>query len=175
MVIWKDVPHYEGLYEVSNTGQIRNSRTGHVLKFGLNRQGYFKTYLYDKNKKRKTMSVHRIVCMAFHDNSNNLPQVNHINMNKLDNSADNLEWCSQSYNIKHSFENGGREYNKRKLLEATHKEVWCCDMEGNKIKKYYSLSEASRQTGIDVSNISACCHGRVKSVGGYKWQIALEH
>lgn len=174
-VEWRDVPSYEGLYEVNNLGQIRNKRTGLNLKYGINHGGYFVTFLYKDKHQRKTHLVHRIVCMTFKDNPQNLPQVNHINMNKQDNRVENLEWCTQSYNIKHSFENGGREHNKKMLLMANHKEVWCKDLNGRTIKKYFSLSEAARETGCNVSNISACCHGRVKSLGGYKWELVLEN
>lgn len=170
---WRDVPNFEGRYVVSSLGQIKNVKAGKLLKFG-EQYGYLKAYLYDKNLKKHTIPVHRIVCTAFHENPDNLPQVNHINMDKKDNRAVNLEWCTPSYNIKHSFENGGREHNKKMLLEATHKEVWCCDMNGKKIKKYFSLSDAARQTGCDISNISACCHGRIKSTGGFKWILNSE-
>ena len=172
---WRPVPNYEGIYRVNNIGQIQNIKTGHYLKYGLNEQGYLRTFLYNKKHERKFFFVHRIVCSAFHDNPFNLPQVNHINMNKTDNRPENLEWCSQSYNIKHSFDNGRREHNKEMLLKATHKEVLCKDMNGKLVKKYFSLSEASRDTGCNVSNISACCHGRIKSLGGYKWELALEN
>lgn len=165
---WRDVKGFEGIYRVSNKGQVQNVLTDTILKQYENRGGYLKVYLY-KNHQRKILSVHRVVCEAFKDNPNNYPQVNHLNMNKHDNRLENLEWCNQSQNLKHSFENGGREHNKLMLLEANHKEVLCCDMDGNVIKEYYSLSEAARQTGCNVSNISACCHGRIRSVGGFKW------
>lgn len=170
-ITWKEVPGYEGLYRVSNVGQIQNIKRGKYLKSTITRGGYARVYLYDKNIQRKAIFVHRIVCMAFHENPQNLPQVNHINMDKLDNSASNLEWCSPSYNIKHSYENGGREHNKKKLLLATHKEVLCLNDSGEVVKEYFSLMDAARDTGSNVSNICACCHGRVKKVGGYKWKL----
>lgn len=171
---WRDVPDYEDRYRVNNLGQIQNKKTGLYLKYSTNSGGYSVVYLYGECHKRKGFKVHRIVCTAFKGNPENLPQVNHINMNKKDNRIDNLEWCTQSYNIKHSFVNGGREHNKKMLLMATHKEVLCKDMEGNVIKKYFSLSEASRETGCNISNISACCHGKIKSLGGYRWELVLE-
>lgn len=117
VIEWRDVPNYEGLYQVNNLGQIMNVNTGKYLKYGVNEEGYLRTFLYDKNHKRKFFFVHRVVCMAFKPNPYNFPQVNHINMNKKDNRASNLEWCSQSYNIKQSFLLGAREHNKKKLLE----------------------------------------------------------
>ena len=170
MIIWKDVKGYEGLYRVNNLGQIQNVIKGNILKQFENTGGYLKVYLY-KNRNRKTLSVHRVVCEAFINNPNNYPQVNHLNMNKHDNRPENLEWCTQSHNIKHSFLHGGRDHNKLMLLKATHKRVCCCDEDGNVIKEYYSLSEAARSTGCNVANISACCHGRLKRIGGYRWNL----
>lgn len=174
-VEWRDVPNYEDRYRVSNFGEIQSKITGRILKKEMSKGGYYVVFLYREGHIRKTLKVHRIVCSAFKENPNNLPQVNHINMNKQDNRAENLEWCSPSYNIKHSFANGGREHNKKMLLLANHKEVLCKDMDGNVIQKYFSLSEASRDTGCNVSNISACCHGRINSTGGYKWELVLEN
>lgn len=171
-IVWKDVKGYEGIYRVNNKGQVQNVLKGNYLKQFETSGGYLHVYLY-KDHKRKIYKAHRVVCEAFNDNPHKYPQVNHINMNKQDNRPENLEWCTQSYNIRHSFQNGGREHNKQKLLEANHREVWCCDLEGKELKLFYSLSEAARQTGCNVSNISACCHGRIKSIGGFKWKLKV--
>jgi hypothetical protein len=99
MEIWKDIEGYEGFYQVSNKGRIRN-RNGLIKKFRINPSGYKLTFLY-KNE-YKCFSIHRLVAKAFIPNPNNLPEVNHLNGIKIDNKNENLEWCTKSNNIKHA-------------------------------------------------------------------------
>lgn len=94
---WKNVIGYEGLYEVSNFGNVRNVRRNTLLRFS-NNQGYLQVYLY-KNGIRAGLKVHRLVAQAFIPNPYNLPQVNHRDENKTNNIAENLEWCDVAYNI----------------------------------------------------------------------------
>ena len=100
--IWKDIPGYEGLYQVSNTGQVRSlnyRQTGKtkILKQHTDKNGYKKVGL-SKNGKVKTYAVHRLVAKAFISNPNNLPYVNHKDENPSNNAVWNLEWCDCSYN-----------------------------------------------------------------------------
>ena len=95
---WKNVIGYEGLYEVSNKGNVRNIRRNTLLKLSKNNYGYIKVFLY-KNGIRTCLSVHRLVAQAFIPNPDNLPQVNHKDEDKTNNSVDNLEWCNQKYNV----------------------------------------------------------------------------
>lgn len=105
--IWKDIKNYEGKYQISNTGMIRNNY-GKLLK-PFNKHGkkkydpnndYLKIHLY-KNKRKNIFSVHRLVAEAFIPNPYNLPQINHKNGIKNDNNVDNLEWCTCKENIIH--------------------------------------------------------------------------
>lgn len=122
--IWKDVKNYEGLYQVSNLGNVKvldrivNSaiknntkvkRKGRMLKQYI-KQGYPQVTL-TLNNKRKYCNVHRLVAEAFIPNPNNLPQINHIDENKLNNNVDNLEWCTAKYNCNYGTRNS-RIYNK---------------------------------------------------------------
>ena len=93
---WKEIPGYEGLYEVSNIGNVRRVSDLMVLKFS-DLKGYCRVRLR-KDGKRKMYLVHRLVAQAFIPNPLNLPQVNHIDENKKNNNIDNLEWCDQTYN-----------------------------------------------------------------------------
>lgn len=111
------VKGFEGLYEVDdrgiitalqrtvNKGKCHRSWEEHPLKCGIDGSGYFRTNLA-KNGVNKTVKVHRIVAEAFIPNPLNLPQVNHKDGNKQNNSVKNLEWCSASENQKHAFRMG---------------------------------------------------------------------
>ena len=94
---WKNVIGYEGLYEVSNKGNVRNVRRNTLLKLSKNRYGYIQVYLY-KNGIRTVFRVHRLVAEAFIPNPDNLPQINHKNEDKSNNCVENLEWCTAKYN-----------------------------------------------------------------------------
>lgn len=109
--IWKDVAGFEGLYQVSNFGNVISvTRTitrsdgktylkkGKQLKSFVTNRGYEYVMLNDCNSKQHLKTVHRLVAQAFVNNPNNLPIVNHKDENKLNNAASNLEWCTHSYN-----------------------------------------------------------------------------
>lgn len=94
--IWKDIPSYNGLYQVSNLGRVYSNYYNRLLTPELNR-GYLRVSL-SKDKKAKHYLIHRLVALAFIDNPMNLPCVNHKNEIATDNRADNLEWCDITYN-----------------------------------------------------------------------------
>lgn len=173
--VWKDIEGYEGIYQVSNLGNVRSlekkvyNRTnkGKNLKMFDNGHGYLQVIL-QKNKNKKSFKVHRLVANAFLDNPNNLPQVNHKDCNRKNNNVDNLEFCSCDYNIKYASENS-LEYQKRRKI------VKQFDLNGNFIKLWNSVSEASQVLNIARQNISACCLSKnYKSAGGYIWKYESE-
>lgn len=90
--IWKDIPEYEGLYQVNQWGDIYSLYTHKKLKWSLHKDGY-KQYNLHKNKKSYIMTAHRSVALAFIPNPDNLPLVNHKDENKLNCYVGNLEWC----------------------------------------------------------------------------------
>lgn len=100
-MIWKTIKEFEN-YEVSDQGQVRNKKTGRILKGSIKTKnskfGYANIILYNKGKRRITL-VHRLVAEAFIPNPNNYPQVNHKDENSLNNKASNLEWCTAKYNM----------------------------------------------------------------------------
>ena len=102
--IWLDIQGYEGLYQVSNLGKVRNKK-GKVLK-PYSTKGYQRVSLY--NKGRRCFLVHRLVALVFIPNPNNKPDVNHINGCKTDNNVSNLEWVTQSENMSHAHQNNLR-------------------------------------------------------------------
>ena len=104
---WRPVVGYEGLYEVSNTGQVRSLDKydsmnrflrGRILRLFTDELGYLRAQLYS-NSKRKSFLVHRLVAQAFIPNPDNLPQVNHRDENPSNDNVDNLEWCDGKYNV----------------------------------------------------------------------------
>ena len=115
--IWRDVKGYEGLYQVSDQGRAksleRKDRFGRtvkerILKPAVTQDGYLKVTLWAGGKP-KTLRVHRLVCEAFYDNPDNKSDVNHINEDKTDNRACNLEWCTRRENNNHGTHNEPQE------------------------------------------------------------------
>lgn len=94
----KYIPSFEGKYEVDKTGRVFNSKTGDELKQQVTTNGYKSVALY-KNGKYIHVRVHRAVAMAFIENPNNLPFVNHKDESRTNNAVENLEWCDHQYNI----------------------------------------------------------------------------
>lgn len=100
--IWKPVKGYEGLYEVSNDGDVKSKKTGKILKKIKQQKHDYYTVSLCKNGKSTTTLVHRIVAEAFCDNPDNLPEVNHKDEDKHNNNESNLEYCTHNYNINYS-------------------------------------------------------------------------
>lgn len=96
---WKDIEGYEGLYQVSNVGQVKSLKRNKILKSGKTKKGYLQISLY-KDGKRKLFLIHRLVAAAFLPNEEELPQVDHVNGNKTDNRASNLQWISHVENLR---------------------------------------------------------------------------
>lgn len=125
MEIWKDVNGYEGVYQISNLGNIkslpRKNAKGKILNPSTNNRGYLRVGLCFKEKVRYE-SIHRLVAEAFIPNRKNLPEVNHINGNKLDNRVENLEWVTKGQNQIHAYKTGLRKTTQRQR-EASRKNI----------------------------------------------------
>ena len=102
---WREVVGYEGLYKISSKGRVKSYQGRHnkpkILKMSTTTTGYKKIEL-TKNKRKKSLKVHRLVAEAFLPNEENKPYVNHIDNNPLNNDVMNLEWCTQKENMVHS-------------------------------------------------------------------------
>ena len=106
---WKQIADFPN-YEVSDTGLVRN-KAEKILKFFITNSGYSVATLTNEKQKGAKRTVHRLVAKAFKENPEGLPEVNHIDGDKLNNKADNLQWCSSLQNTRHSIETGLKVYN----------------------------------------------------------------
>lgn len=159
--IWKDVIGYEGLYVVSNFGNVKNSKSNRMLK-QENAKGYKRVTLR-KNNTARHFTVHRLVATAFLENPYDYPCINHIDENTSNNRLDNLEWCTYSYNINF----GSRNF---KVMRDS-KPVAQMDFAGNVLAKYISIGFASKILNVDPSNIYKCCNGKTQYAYEYKWKF----
>ena len=101
--LWKPVKGYEGLYEVSSLGRVRNNKNKILKQFQF-QNGYYGITLH-KNGVQKTLLVHRLVAETLLQNPDNLSYINHKNEDKTDNRVENLEWCTQKYNCNYGSHN----------------------------------------------------------------------
>lgn len=180
--IWLPIDDYDG-YEVSNYGRVKSlervdslGRTvkERILKQGNDKDGYQRVQLC-KDGNPKMLSVHRLVASAFIPNSNNLPQVNHIDEVKTNNHVSNLEWCTVEYNCNY----GARNEKVSKAMSGkfgkdnpTSKQVIQLTLNNEVVKTWDSMMDVQRKLGYYQSSISQCCKGRYKSAHGYKWVYA---
>jgi len=115
--IWKDIKGYEGAYQVSNLGRVKSltrkvktfngfrTTKGQLLKPLKTNRGYYRVDL-KQNQKDKYISIHRLVAEAFIPNPNKYLIINHKDNDPSNNAVDNLEWCTQSYNVKYAYQYG---------------------------------------------------------------------
>ena len=169
--VWRDVKGYEGLYQVSDQGRAksleRKDRFGRtvkerILKPAVTQDGYLKVTLWAGGKP-KTLRVHRLVCEAFYDNPDNKSDVNHINEDKTDNRACNLEWCTRRENNNHGTHN-------ERSGKTRSKPVAQCTKDGELVKTWPSLTEIGKQKGFSQGSISEVANGKRKQAYGFIWK-----
>lgn len=114
--IWKDIPNYEGKYQISNMGRILNNHTKRVSK-GVNHGNGYLYYTFHKDGKSKNFYVHRLVAEAFISNPENKRTVNHKDFDRTNNKVENLEWCTHSENLKHSSDHMSRSKLSKSILK----------------------------------------------------------
>ena len=165
---WRDIPGYEGLYQVSNRGEIRRIPRGNVR--APHRGTYYMVNL-SKGGKTTWHLVHRLVAIAFIPNPNKFPCINHKDENKYNNNVENLEWCTYKYNANYGTgcarqtlavrSSPNYMTTRKRVGQMNRRPVRQLSKDGEWIAEYPSLEEASRQTGVHISTIVRQCKGRV--------------
>ena len=164
--VWKDVLGYEGLYKVSNKGDVYSVERkdsmgrkwgGITLKPVYDKDGYLKVVLC-KNGMMYHKRLHRLVTETFIPNPNNFPQVNHLDEVKDNNNVNNLEWCTSKYNSNH----GTRT---KRVVQAQSKKVRAVNIKTGEVLAFSSASEAGRK-GYAQGHVSSACKGVYKSPNG---------
>ncbi len=179
--IWVDIEGYVGLYAISNWGKVRSfdrkalcrNKTfrkikAKILKMPLAGNGYPSVLLYDKKGISTRFLIHRLVGKYFIDNPDNLPEINHLFGNKLDNYFEHLAWSTTKDNINHAFDTG---LNIKVQKNDSYRSVPVIRMDffGMKLQTYPSQSEAARQMKVSPSNINhAIKHKTI--CNGYYWE-----
>ena len=181
---WRDIPGFEGRYQVSNRGRIKslprkvNNNTGtlvikeKILKQRMDFKGYMRIDINDNEGNHKYLGVHRLVALAFIPNPENKPQVNHIDGIKNHNTVDNLEWATNSDNQLHAYRTGlnyvtgkaGKSKRAVLQIDPKTKEI---------VNEYPSIADAAKAVGCkQSSNIGQCCRGAYgrKTISGYEWK-----
>lgn len=172
--IWKDIKGYEGKYQVSNLGNVKSlnyNNTGkeRILIPGKQTSGYLCVVL-SKNGIHKTFTIHRLIAQTFINNTQNLPEVNHIDEDKTNNRVDNLDWCTAEYN------NNFGTRNERSMFtrivnngKTAPKKIDQYSLDGKFIKTWNSGTELSK-CGFHQGTICQCCKGKLKTSKGYIWK-----
>lgn len=157
--VWKDIPGWEGLYQVSNLGRIRSIRVRLIKPYDT--RGYRVATLHSGDRMERA-GVHRFVAQAFIPNPESKEQVNHINGDKADNNVENLEWVTCQENNLHRCRvlGGGGGRSERPVVCLTTGE-W-----------FPSITAAADATGSQICKILMCCQGKRNRHNGLAWAYA---
>lgn len=154
MEIFKDIKSNPD-YQISNLGRVWSKKSNRYMKLLRDTDGYLRIRLYMGNGKARTEKVHRLVAIAFIDNPNGLPEVNHINHQRDDNRVDNLEWVSHDENMKKA---------KNVIKVAKY------DRDGNLLAVYDSINEAAKRENVNPSSIHCYINRKPQKNREYLWR-----
>lgn len=179
---WKDIVGYEGMYMVSNLGRVKSLDRkveyldgrkyfykSKILTTSIKGNGYY-TVSLQKNNKPKNYYVHRLVASAFLDNNKSLPQVNHKDEDKGNNSVENLEWCTPKYNnnYKGKAKRVATKIDYSIVSKKNSKKVYQYSNDFKLIKIWDSVI-STKEYGYNPSCVSSCCRGEKKTHLSFIW------
>lgn len=173
------VPEYPD-YLIETDGRIYSEHKKRWLKPSVSNNGYCGIELRNA-KGRKRLLVHRLVALTYIPNPNNYPQVNHKDENKLNNEANNLEWCTAKYNMNYGlgaktrhkkidYSKASYKLNAVKNGKKACKPVARYTMSGHYIDSYESAADAKRKLNLTSNHISECASGKRTTAHGYVWK-----
>lgn len=173
---WRDIPGYEGLYQVSSLGRVKSNKR--IKSLRTDKRGYLTVWLC-KDSVQKNYKAHRLVALAFIPNPENKKTVNHIDGDKQNNCVENLEWATHSENIIHANKTGLRSVTEAQRKAASINGKKTCDqnrprkavfcIKGGEKHEFTSARQAARFVLGDPSPIIQCCKGKKKTYKGYEW------
>lgn len=183
---WRDVVGYEGLYMVSSHGRILS--LGRLVRYHTytkmiepcikqqqkGRNGYF-SVTFKRNGEKKCISVHRLVAIAFVPNPNNYPCIDHINDNKIDNRAFNLQWCTHKFNNSKEHHRIAESLSQKgKILSSIRKPIVQLSTNGDLVQIFPSMTDADLN-GFKHSAIHRVIHNKLKTHRGFKWMYLSDY
>lgn len=156
----KSINGYDGKYEIDDLGNVYSCKTNEQMSPHL-KNGYLAIRLF-KDGQYSPKYIHRLVAETFIPNPNQFSEVNHIDLNKTNNTVSNLEWCDRSYNLQHSYDNGrkrfGENHGGHKLTES---EVLQIKREFRHNGKNTNCRELSKKYNVAYCTIWAIANGRL--------------
>lgn len=173
--MWKIIDGTNGKIEISDEGQVRSNLTKKhkILKAQSNSKGYLRVRVTIDGAK-KTIHVHREVAKAFIPNPGALPQINHKDGNKANNTVSNLEWCTNKQNARHAMENGlwGNVLAAaKKHNDSIKRPIIAYKLKGAPSTQYFD-SVSSAERAFDSRHICAVLKGKRSHVKGWTFQYA---
>lgn len=166
---FKKVRGFEGYYLVSNLGKVFSLKSNKFLKTSIDKGGYEQVKLQYRGKQCSNF-VHRLVAKEFCRGYSEGLQVNHIDADRLNNHASNLEWLTAKENIRDTVKRGTHNcFNKPRRIKVIQ-----LSLQGETIKQFDSITEASRLTGITRQNIGKVCSKERRVAGGFCWEFAKD-